>query len=188
MRRILFAALFVAFPIFAFAQDKPAEPPAPAVAAAAESASLESIDTKSLDTNGDGKVSKEEIAAAVAAEPDVKDLLSGGSDVLEKGKLLGGLKGKDKTAVLTIIAGFLAALFKLLLSLIKLLGKNIAWFKTKDGKRVVKYSTLGLGALAGLAANLALGVSIPECVLIAMSGPLAVAIHEYTKDSKEAAA
>jgi hypothetical protein len=67
----------------------------------------------------------------------------------------------------------------------KVLGKNIAWFKTKDGKRVVKYSTLGLGAAAALLANLAFGMHWLDAVQILLSGPLAVAIHEYTSDSSE---
>jgi ADP-dependent phosphofructokinase/glucokinase len=76
----------------------------------------------------------------------------------------------------------LGAVFKFLLSTIKVLGKNIEWFKTQTGKRVIKYSTIALGGAAGLMANLVFGMSWLEAAEIFVSGPLAVALHEYMSD------
>lgn len=136
--------------------------------------------TSSLDTNGDGKVDAAEQAAATAKEATVADVIKDGADTVNAAKAL-----KDPTMPKGVmVAVLLGAVFKLLLSLMKVLGKNIAWFKTANGKRIVKYSTLGLGAAAGLVANLAFGMSWIDSVTILLSGPIAVAINEYTSDSK----
>jgi hypothetical protein len=83
-----------------------------------------------------------------------------------------------------LVSLLLAAVFKLLLSLLKVLAKSLAWFKSQDGKRILKYSTIGLGSAAALVANLSFGLSWVDALTILLSGPLAVAIHEYTSDSK----
>lgn len=175
MRLILVGAL-LALPMSVQADPEPAAPaateaPAPANPAAA------------LDTNKDGKVDAKEVAAATEAEADMGDVVADGSEAVSE--ITKVVKNKDSMPTGTIILIILGVVFKLLLSTIKVLGRNIAWFKTKDGKRVVKYSTLGLGAAAGLVANLAFGMHWIEAVQIILSGPLAVAIHEYTKDSKD---
>jgi len=170
LRLILIGAL-LSLPVAAWADPEPATPPASATA---------------LDTNNDGKVDANEMAAAATSDADAGDVVSDGADAAAVISKL--VKEKDTMPTGTIILIILGVVFKLLLSTIKLLGKNIAWFKTKDGKRVVKYSTLGLGAAAGLVANLAFGMSWIEAVQIVLSGPLAVAIHEYTSDSKDTVA
>jgi hypothetical protein len=152
------------------------EPPAdPAVVAPTYSSTL--------DLNGDGKVDAEEIAKATDADADIGTTVGEGVEAVTT--ITETVKNRDKIPLGTMIAIILGAVFKLLLSLMKVLGKNIAWFKTKDGKRVVKYSTLGLGAAAALLANLAFGMHWLDAVQILLSGPLAVAIHEYTSDSSE---
>ena len=133
------------------------------------------------DTNADGKIDSAEIAKEVAKDAELSDIVSDVTNVVDATKDF-KTKGADKAMVLLLLLG---AIFKLLLSSIKVLGRNIAWFKTKDGKRVIKYSTLGLGALAALVSNMAFGMSWMEAGFIFLSGPVAVAIHEYTKDSKE---
>lgn len=147
------------------------------------------VDVKSLigsmDTNDDGKVDAEEIAAATEAEAGVVEVIEDGTALVETIDTV--VEHKDTLCVGMIVLLVLGALFKLLLSLIKVLGRNVEWFKTKDGKRVIKYSTLGLGAAAGLVANLAFGMHWAQALEIMLSGPLAVAIHEYTKDSKDSA-
>jgi hypothetical protein len=137
----------------------------------------------SMDTNDDGVVDEEEIAAATEAEAGVTDVIKDGTDMVDT--ITTVVERKDKLSGGMIALLVLGAVFKLLLSLIKVIGKNIVWFKTKDGKRAIKYSTLGLGAAAGLVANLAFGVHWAQALEIMLSGPLAVAIHEYTKDSKD---
>jgi hypothetical protein len=168
LRLIILGAL-LALPMSVQAQDDP-KPEAPAAAS-------------ELDTNKDGKVDAKETAAATEADAGVGDVIAEGADVVKAAK---ALADKDESMpVGTMILVLLGAIFKLLLSLMKVLGKNIAWFKSKDGKRVIKYSTIGLGAAAALVANLGFGMHWIEAAQLVLSGPLAVAIHEYTKDSKD---
>ena len=167
-RAILLGAVLL-FPMSVQSQDPPKAP----------STSV----TSDLDTNKDGKVDAKETAAATTADADVGDVIKDGAEVVAAAK---EIADKDESMpVGTMILVLLGAIFKLLLSLIKVLGKNIGWFKTKDGKRVVKYSTIGLGAVAALLANLAFGMHWIEAAQLILSGPLAIAIHEYTKDSKD---
>lgn len=147
----------------------------------------QSVDVKaligSMDTNNDGKVDAEEIAAATNAEAGAATVVEDGAAAVDTITTVVKHRGTLGGGMIALLV--LGALFKLLLSLIKVLGRNINWFGTRDGKRVIKYSTLGLGAAAGLVANLAFGVHWAQALEIMLSGPLAVAIHEYTKDSKE---
>jgi hypothetical protein len=147
------------------------------------SAAASSVDS-SLDTNKDGKVDAAETTAAVSADAAPTDVIADGAGVISAIKGLKNRGQADSPPVGLLVAVLLGAVFKLLLSLIKVLGKNLAWFKTQDGKRVVKYSTIGLGSAAALLANLAFGLNWVEALTILLSGPLAVAIHEYTSDSK----
>ena len=176
MRAILFVCL-MAMPFAALAEPTPAATEAVAPSAPAA--------TSKLDTNNDGKVDAAETAAATNADADVGDLIADGADTVSTIKNV--VDKKDTMPVGTMILVILGVVFKLLLSLMKVLGRNIAWFKSKDGKRVVKYSTLGLGAAAALVANLAFGMNWIEAAQLLLAGPIAVAIHEYTKDSKDAA-
>jgi len=155
-------------------------PAAPVTAPAPKPAVVAPKPTSSLDLNGDGKVDATEIAAATNSDATPSDIIKDGAEVVGAAK---GMKdsGLPKGVAIAVLLG---VIFKLLLSLMKILGKNLAWFKTQDGKRVIKYSTLGLGALAGLMANLAFGMGWIDAITVLLSGPLAVAIHEYTSDSK----
>lgn len=169
--KITMLLALLALPLYVHAEPEAPAPTAPAASAA-------------LDTNNDGVVDAKEMAAATNADADVGDVVADSADAA---KVIGKLVGDKDPAmpVGTMVLLILGVVFKLLLSSIKLVGKNVAWFKTKDGKRVIKYSTLGLGAAAGLVANLAFGMSWLEAAQIVLSGPLAVAIHEYTSDSKD---
>jgi hypothetical protein len=176
--RSLILAVFVMFtPVLSMAQDtialphKTVEAAAPAVVAAPVPVAADAPTP--------------EVVENPEATPDtvVQDAVAAAE---EASKLKAGLTSAEgRTAKLMVIASFLAALIKLLLSLVKVLAKNVSWFAGKEGKRIVKYSTLGLGALTGLVANLGFGLPLVESLLIALSGPLSVAIHEYTKDSKD---
>lgn len=189
--RPLMLAVVLLVPMLSLAAEVPAATPAkPAVTAPVAAAPAPVVapvvtpapvkPTSSLDTNHDGKVDAAETAAATNADSNVSDVIKDGADVVIAAK---GTKdsGLPKGVAIAVLLG---TLFKLLLSLMKVLGKNVAWFKSQDGKRVIKYSTLGLGALAALAANLAFGMNWVDAITILLSGPLAVAIHEYTSDSK----
>ena len=160
MKRLLLIAALLFIPSEAFTLDSP-----PAAS--------------SLDLNKDGKVDAAEAAAATDADAGVKDVADGAAE------LYGTIKDKDSLPKGTFWALIMGTVFKLLLSGLKLAGKNVGWFKSKDGKRVMKYSTIGLGAAAAITANFALGWGWVDAVQLLLSGPLAVAIHEYTKDSKD---
>jgi len=179
MKRLLVLAFFLTA-ISVQAQ----EPTAPAPAAAPDKPAATT--PAKLDTNNDGVVDKDETAAAVASDATVGDVLDEVNETVGAAKELKGVKDAEGwRAKLMIIAAFLAGLFKLLLSGIKLIKAQTKWFEKKKAKRILKYSTLGLGALAGLASNIVFGLPIMDCIVIFMSGPVAVAIHEYTKDSKD---
>ena len=165
--RLFTMSALLALPLSVSAQPAPAPTVAPA---------------SSLDTNKDGKVDAAETAAATSADAGVSDVVREGAEVVDAAKAL-----KDPSLPKGLaIALLLAAVFKLLLSGLKMVSKFTPWFKSQDGKRVLKYSTLGLGAAAALVANLAFGMGWIDAATILLSGPLAVAIHEYTSDSKSA--
>jgi hypothetical protein len=170
MKRLLIIAVLLLAPQVVSSQEKPKPAPKPAV-------------TSSMDTNKDGKVDAKEMAAATKADASVGDVMADGAEVVDAVKdMKDGSSGLPNSTLLALLLG---VIFKLLLSGMKVAGKNIAWFKSKDGKRVIKYSTLGLGAAAALCANLAFGMHWMEAAQLLLSGPIAVAIHEYTKDSKD---
>jgi hypothetical protein len=134
-----------------------------------------------MDTNKDGKVDKDETAAEVNKDVGVNDVVKDVTGVVDAAKDLKGEK-EGKAALIMLLLG---AIFKLLLSAVKVVKKETNWFHAKKAKRIVKYSTIGLGAAAALMSNLAFGMSWIEAGIILLSGPMAVAIHEYTKDSKD---
>jgi len=138
---------------------------------------------ESLDTNQDGKVDAAETTAVVEADATPTDVVKDGASVVSAAKDIANRENDDRPTSL-LVALLLAAVFKLLLSLLKVLAKNLSWFKSQDGKRILKYSTIGLGSAAALVSNLAFGLSWVDALTILLSGPLSVAIHEYTSDSK----
>lgn len=131
-----------------------------------------------MDTNKDGKVDADETKTEIDKDVDVGDVASEVGAVVDAAQDLKGGKA-------AVIMMFLSVLFKLMLSAVKLIKKETNWFHAKKAKRIIKYSTLGLGGLAALMSNLAFGVGWMEAGIIFLSGPVAVAIHEYTKDSKD---
>jgi len=141
----------------------------------------ETVAAGELDLNKDGKVDADEMAKAAEGEAGVGDVVKDVGAVVDAAKDLKGSK-EGKATLIMILLG---AIFKLLLSAIKLVKKQTNWFHAKKAKRIVKYTTLGLGALAGLMANLVFGMGWIEAGIIVLSGPISVAIHEYTKDSKD---
>ena len=80
------------------------------------------------------------------------------------------------------IAALLAAIFKGLLSLVKVLAKNTGWFDSSKGKAALKYSTLGLGALAAAGAGIAMALGADlawwDVLIIGLSGPGSMVVHE----------
>jgi hypothetical protein len=135
----------------------------------------------SMDTDKDGKVDAKETAAEIDKEVEVGDAVKDIGAVVDAAK---DLKGK-KEGMAALIMVLLGAIFKLLLSSIKLIKAKTNWFHAKKAKRIIKYTTLGLGAVAALMSNLVFGMSWIDAGIILLSGPLSVAVHEYTKDSKD---
>lgn len=134
-----------------------------------------------MDTNKDGKVDADETKTEVAKDVSAIDVADDVTDVVEKAQ---DLKGSSGGKALLIMA-LLGAIFKALLSALKLVKKETNWFKAKKAKRILKYSTVVLGGLAALMSNAVLGMGWIESLTILVSGPLAVALHEYLKDSKD---
>lgn len=158
------------------------EPPPPATPApAATPATPATPDISAFDANGDGKIDAEEAKALLDSDPTAAD---GVKDVLGVVEAARDLKGKSGTELAIGIAMLLAIIFKLLLSLVKVLSKNTEWFKSSRGKAALKYSTLGLGALAAIGAGIAAGVGAGlgwvEVVIIGLSGPGAMVVHEVS--------
>lgn len=80
-----------------------------------------------------------------------------------------------RTGKFLAIATFLAALFKLLLSLLKL---SSDFFKSKVVPKVI---ALVLGLATYLFANLAMGVGWVDALILAGAGPGAIFLHELSK-------
>jgi hypothetical protein len=74
------------------------------------------------------------------------------------------------------IMALLAALFKFLLSAVKLSG---AFWKGRGGKITLRLVTVTLGVLAFFSSAL-MGMGWMDALTVGLSGPLAVAFHEYT--------
>ena len=136
-----------------------------------------------MDTNKDGKVDAKETAAEIEKDAGVGDVVKDVTAVVDAATDL--KTKKSGTSMSLMIMALLGTIFKLLLSGIKMIKSQTKWFHAKKAKRIVKYTTLGLGAAAALMANLVFGMGWMEAAIILMSGPLSVAIHEYTKDSKD---
>jgi len=158
----------------AYAQPVQAEDP-PAATTAPEKV----IPAGAMDTNADGKVDADETAKEVSKETGVADVASDAGDLASA---VQGLKDKStpKAMVWMLI---LATFFKLALSALKLIKAQTKWFTAKKAKRIIKYTTLGLGAVAALLFNFVGGMGWMDAILIFLAGPVSVAIHEYTKDS-----
>lgn len=180
MKKLFLIVLLLA-PMPALSQEAPVEPAAPEAATEAAKPAPVNVDISAFDTNGDGKIDSTEAAALLTADPSVTDVTSDVGALVEAAK---SIKGKSGTELAIAIALLLAVIFKLLLSLIKVASKNTDWFKSPRGKAALKYTTLGLGALAaigaGIAASVGAGIGWVEVVIIGLSGPGAMVVHEIS--------
>ena len=180
MRSFLLAMLlcFLTFaPDVVGAETPDAVTPAPAaVAAPAKATPAPAVDA-SIDLDKDGKVSAEETKALVDKDASVGDVVKEGSAALDAAKDLKGKSGKSLALALAI---FLAALFKMLLSTVKVASKSTDWFKTKRGK----YSTLVLGGFAAAGAGAAAMMGVPfdwmDIAVVGLSGPGSMIAHELS--------
>ena len=119
-----------------------------------------------------------ETATLVDGQVKVGDLLAGASEVAKAVTEYRAAKTTgDKAALRLGILAALAAIFKFLLSALKL---STPFWKSDKGKAILRLSTLALSCVVFVVAKLAVGESYMSALTLAMSGPLAVAFHEYT--------
>ena len=144
MRSLALASILVFLPGLAYAQDA-------------------AVEKKDAEVKVDGKVT-------------VKTVVSEVKDVIQKAKDL--KKGEDaegnKIPKLILICALLAAIFKVLLSILKVVSK---WFKSEKGKLVLKLSTLVLGFGTFLVTHLTMDMSWYEALWLSLSGPGALVIQ-----------
>jgi hypothetical protein len=175
MKSLILIAMFLLAPLPALTQPAPEKP------AATDAAKPAVPDISAFDTNGDGKIDATEAASMVHKDPSVTDVMSDVGGVVEAAK---SIKGKSGVELALAISMLLAIVFKLMLSLVKVASKNTDWFKSSRGKAALKYSTLGLGALAALGAGVASavgsGMGWVEVVIIGLAGPGAMVVHEIS--------
>lgn len=132
-----------------------------------------------------------DVAAPAAVEEPVKvtvdgdkvtvgDMLLSAGDVakaVKNYKAQGGEDAGAKAAKRLGLMLLLAAIFKFLLSGLKL---STPFWKGTRGKALLKVITITLGLAAGFAAQLGMGEHWWDAITVGLSGPLAVAFHEYT--------
>jgi len=105
-----------------------------------------------------------------------------GDVVGELGDVIDTVKGHENVSAnsgkLIALMSLLAVVFKFLISFLKF---SSVWFKSNKGKNIIKIITLLLGVGTFFVSNMALGVSWWDSFVLALSGPMSMAIHEITK-------
>ena len=121
----------------------------------------------------DGGTAVEAPDTSLDEKPDLGTVAGEVTEVIDTAK---NLKSTSEDAgKLVAMSALLAAIFKLLLSLLKL---TSGLFKNKV---VPKLTALSLGLLVYVFANLALGMPWLDALILALSGPGAIVFHEITK-------
>ncbi len=87
--------------------------------------------------------------------------------------------GGDGSVVLW--AAVLAAVFKVVLSAIKMTTTWAGWWSGAKAKTALRTITLALGFGTFLVANIAAGMSWWESLIIGLAGPGSIVVHEYSK-------
>jgi len=167
MKHLLLALLLL--PVFApvsYAQEPAVAPAvteaaaAPVVAPAADTAPVKVTVDGDKVTVGDVVVSAGDVLVAV-----------------KNYRAQGGADASSKAARRLAFMLLLAAIFKFALSGLKL---STPFWKGAKGKALLKVITITLGLGVGLISQLALGDTWYDAITVGLSGPLAVAFHEYT--------
>lgn len=94
------------------------------------------------------------------------------------GEYFTGSKEGDAAAKKFGLLALITTVLKLLLSLLKM--ASSFWSETR-GKWVLRIITLGLGVVIAIVSSMAIGMPWWDAVLLGLSGPGAVALHEYQK-------
>jgi hypothetical protein len=111
---------------------------------------------------------------AVNSDGDVSGVIG---DVGKLVKTVKDLKSGEHAGELVAWMALLAAIFKLLISLLKMAS---TWFKEK-GKNYIRIATLVLGGGLFIVLTIGAGKEWWEALILALSGPMSLAIHEITK-------
>lgn len=121
-----------------------------------------------------------------SATEQVKDLVDGevtyenvSADVQATIDAVAAARAADRTTRLAAIMALLATLFKLLLSGVKLAGGLSIWGERQGA--VIRIITLCLGICVYFASSIVAGMPWWEAFFLALSGPGAMVVHEYTQ-------
>jgi len=115
----------------------------------------------------------------VNGDVKVGDMVANGAEVYQAIQDYRAAKAEGRQGLLALVMVALAAAFKLLLSLLKLvLAKN--FWKSAKGKVVLRVTCIFLGVGVLVASKIGLGMGWGDAVLLAISGPGALAVHELT--------
>lgn len=87
-------------------------------------------------------------------------------------------KSQDRTVKLIAAAGTMAAVLKVLLSL---LGSWKDFFKTTKGQAWIRVITLAVGLIAFVLSNIGFGIPWWQALILAGGGPGAIIVHELLK-------
>jgi len=134
----------------------------------------------------------EEFNRLVTSDPTLMETFAEGKDVTEAIMEMKRAKEAGGTIDLVLIMLLLSSIFKVLLSIAKFIKKE--FWKTRQGKTVMKLITLGLGFAVLITTKIGLGMHWGEAILLSLSGPGAMMVHEIIgmfqgmKDPKDAEA
>ena len=125
----------------------------------------------------------EGVAKLVDGDATTQDVIVNAEEVLAAYQAVKAADG-NKARLFAILAG-LAVAFKFLLSLLKVFVKANFW-KGAKAKWILRLSAAGLGLAVFLCANLATGMPWFDALLLGLSGPGAIVIHEFTSKPRVA--
>ena len=160
---VSFVMMFVSLPLFAqpTLTVKPADVVVvqPTAAPVADAPAVEKVDLKV-----EGEV------------VTVNDVATDAKEVLDAVLAYRAAKGTaDKAALKLMFMAILAVVFKFLLSAVKLTG---AFWKSDKGKIALRVIVAGLGVGVFLCSKVAIGTNWFDAIVLGLSGPLAIFVHE----------
>jgi hypothetical protein len=122
----------------------------------------------------------------VDGEVTVEDVVADGQEVYKAVQAYRDAKksGSSNSGTLALMLAGLAAFFKFLLSLIKVIAKKEFW-KSRKGKITLRLVCIGLGLCVLVISKFAGGAGWEDAILLAFSGPGALAAHEITTITKK---
>lgn len=107
------------------------------------------------------------------------------SEVQDAIRAVADIRSADRAGKLAGVMALLAALFKLLLSSVKAMGLLTFWRRRQAA--VIRITTLVLGIAVFLMSNLLAGMPWWEALMLSLSGPGSMVVHEYSRLFKKEA-